>query len=521
MKKDNNQYVATIVQKRDLGDDCFLIYFDHLSVGEMDEETLLFKDKDGNTFIPISNTFKLTSPETPLMYDEIVMLKDMREIAKENNTTLKSILADYEDMAKKTVHVISKGKNGTLYKKTVTADEISEELQEDPLPLQNPSGKEITIDDLEELMIDINEGKYTEDELQSILESLKATGEDINSVIEFVEANQKEKETNEEEVEHHFNVKEVFNEVVKTLIGQDEACLRTITEIARKELDNREKRQGILLTGKSGVGKTELMRLIEKYTSIPVHRIDSSELTVPGGYPYGKTIEEELWSLYEKCGKNKKSAEKAILFFDGIDSWLSREEECNPDIMRIPLNVMDGKTYHACKDITNPRKTVDINTSNMTVVLGGTYSNKNDFGFLQKKNGKDILNKTMRDFVEKGQMPKNYMGRVSIIKLNDLDVESLKRILNESNESPTKVQEEVFKKLGVKITFTDGYIEEAANTVMKKEIGAHSLSNTINESTWKALYEVESNPEVYEEVIIDRESLYDEDAYQLIKKRSN
>jgi len=469
--KNIKMYVATIVKKNNLGNDCYLVSCDHVSVGIIDEETQLFTDQEGNQYSPMSNPWSI-SLENPYMYDSIVTLDNMKEVAESSKVPLKRVIDEYEEMSKKVLYLVSKTEDGKVLSTTLNTDQLKEGAreadysEEDTKKGENAPG-EITIDNLEELILDIWEGKYTDEELQLILDELKLTSQDIKDVIDYVEMNM-HKEEIEEEKETFVDVKKVFHEVIKTLIGQDEASLKLITEIARKELDAREKRQGILLTGGVGVGKTELMNLVDKYTDIPVHRIDSTQLTVPGGYPYGKTIEEELWSLYEECGKNKKNAEKAILFFDEVDSWLSREEECNPDVIRIPLGIMDGKTYQACPDITNPTRTVEINTKNMTVVLGGTYLDKNDLGFLQKSSERQNSHTTMRGFVEKGQMPKTYMGRL---------------------------------------------------TVIKEEIGAHGLSNAVAESTWKALYEVQSNPGVYSEVIMDQEALEDSSHYQLVKKR--
>ncbi len=526
MKKNSNKYVVTIRKKNNLGENCFLVSYDHVSLGDINKETQIFTDEEGNSFSPLDNPYMIAS-EVPFIYDSVIPLENLKTIAKNSQLSLKNALVEYEREVKKTLYLVGKTEEGQTFKTTLNMDEIKGDLNqrddqnfEESEEKMNPETKEITIDNLEELIIDISEGKYTDEQLQSILEELELTSEDIKDVIEFVKSNMKNLPQEEQEyVKPTVDIKKVFNEVVKTLIGQNEACLKLIVEIARKEMDSREKRQGILLTGNVGVGKTELMRLIEKNTEIPVYRIDSNELTVPGGYPNGKTIEEELWNLYKKCGNNKKTVENAILFFDGVDSWLSREEECHPDVIRIPLNIMDGKTYSICSDVTKLQKPVEINTENMTVILGGSYTNKSNFGFLQKNKDGVASEISIKDFIEKGQIPREYMGRLSVIKLNSLDSETIQRILLESDESPTKIQEAIFEKLGVKITFTNGYVKEVADRVMEEEIGARGLNNTVSNSTWKALYEVQSNPETYEEVIMNEESVKNSNNYQLIKKR--
>ena len=119
------------------------------------------------------------------------------------------------------------------------------------------------------------------------------------------------KKTSEE-----IDIKELFRNVTKTLIDQDEGARRMITEISRL-IDSDERDYAIMLTGDTGVGKTLLMSLISLYIGRPFIKIDSTQLT-GAGY-VGNSIEESLWKLYEKCGRNKELAEQAIVYFDEID----------------------------------------------------------------------------------------------------------------------------------------------------------------------------------------------------------
>ena len=78
------------------------------------------------------------------------------------------------------------------------------------------------------------------------------------------------------------NIADVYSKVTKILIAQDEPTRRVITEIARKEMHEKKKKEGILLTGATGVGKTKLMELIAKYTDRPIHKVDSTQITTAG-----------------------------------------------------------------------------------------------------------------------------------------------------------------------------------------------------------------------------------------------
>ena len=172
---------------------------------------------------------------------------------------------------------------------------------------------------------------------------------------------------------------------------------------------------------------------------------------------------------------------------------------------------------------------VKISTKDMTVILGGAYTDvyrnlleKNGVGFGSTVSSKPRYRKaTTEDFVKFGMMTDEFMGRVTVIKLNDLSVDDIKRVMLESDQSAMKIQKDIFEKLGVKITFTDGYTTTVAINADKKKAGARGLNGIIDESTWKAFDEVYCHPGEYEEVILDEETVEDPTHYQLVKKRES
>ena len=341
------------------------------------------------------------------------------------------------------------------------------------------------------------------------------------------ELEEDEKEEKEEKKEK-IDINELYKKVTETLIAQDEPTRRVIIEIARKELDERKKKEAILLTGPTGVGKTELMRLIAKHLDRPFIKVDSTQLTVPG-YS-GKDIEQVLWELYLKCGRNKKKAENAIIYFDEIDKKGSskKSDVSGQGVLNLLLQFIEGSTYDACSDLKKSTNIVKINTANMTVILGGAYNDvykhlqeKNTMGFSGVVSSKERYRKaTIKDFVEKAGMTDELMGRLAIVRLNDLDVEDIKRVMLESNESAIKIQEKIFNELGVKITFTDSYVSSVAQEAIDKKTGARGLNSIIDETTWKAFDAIYDNNDEYEEVIITEETLKDPDSFQLVKRKT-
>ena len=122
------------------------------------------------------------------------------------------------------------------------------------------------------------------------------------------------------------------------------------------------------------------------------------------------------------------------------------------------------------------------------------------------------------DFIELGMLPDEFMGRVSIIKLNDLDVEALKRIILESDESAIEIQKKLFKKLGVKLTLADDFVDALANRAIKKNTGARGLNTAVEESTWEAYGDAYSHLGKYSEIILGAETIEDPKQYKKVMK---
>ena len=559
----SKKYIVTIMDRHYLGDGNYLFSTNHASIGEIDEKTGIFTDRYGNEFAPMANKEMLLS-EIPYAYSNTEELATIKE-SLGKDVTLTQAISEYEYLCKKVVYFIGKTEADDVYCMTLNLDNIRRQVEHikefgDSDEEKEETETETSISDeddydssaLDKLILDVVNGKYTLEELKTIRNTLRNNTEDLEQALDTIDLqidatenheSFSEAASNKAYKEHKEEVKEIvkptynkkvdiddlFKKVTKTLIAQDEPARRVIAEIARKELDERKKKEGILLTGPTGVGKTELMRLIAKYLNKPFHKIDATQITVPG-YT-GKDIEEELWDLYLECERDLDRAEHAIIFFDEIDKKgsSSKSDVSGQGVLNLLLQFIEGATYEACENMSRPMNKVKISTKDMTVILGGAYTDvyrnlleKNGVGFGSTVSSKPRYRKaTTEDFVKFGMMTDEFMGRVTVIKLNDLSVDDIKRVMLESDQSAMKIQKDIFEKLGVKITFTDGYTTTVAINADKKKAGARGLNGIIDESTWKAFDEVYCHPGEYEEVILDEETVEDPTHYQLVKKRES
>lgn len=469
MKKDNdkNKYVAAILQRHYIDNNKYLYTFHHLETGSYDEQLHCFIDRNGNEYAHMSDE-SLFYSEIPYSYDSIIEKKQLHEFFGQD-MPLSQCISLYEDILKDIACFSCKTKDGRIGRVAINLNQF-ESLINGQMPpeiqnMQNVTSTTSSQDvdpeaSLDNLILNIIDGTYTIDELKKLRESAQTNYGNLENLLDTlnlqIEASEKgesfvklKNEKKQKELEETFeDVKDdkkkegisedkkddeiciftdridlikILNAIKKTLIAQDDPARMVITEIARKEQEPKLKERGILLTGQTGVGKTKLMSLIAKNLDRPFYKIDATKLTVPGYV--GTDIEEELWKLYVNCGKDLNKAEHAIIFIDEIDK---KGSDKNSDIsgkgvLNTLLPFFEGTEYDACESVKTSTQKVKINTSNMTIILGGAFQSmydnlkgKKEIGFKlespneQEKNVEEKKAET-EDF-EKAGIPKEFVG---------------------------------------------------------------------------------------------------------------
>ena len=388
--------------------------------------------------------------------------------------------------------------------------------------------------DYDKILASLMDTDFTEEQLSDLYNHYLNQLEGAENVIDYLEEllpefeELKEREENPSKFERKpINVLDLHDKVTKTLISQDKPALRVIAGIASLDLDNRNK-FGMLITGSSGVGKTKLLQLIAKYLDRPFLFIDSTQLTSTG--IVGKDIEEYLWDLYVSCDYDLEKAERAIVLFDEIDKKRSSSngDHVGRGVLNTLLKFLDGTTYSACENSQHkePGTYVDIDTSNMIVIASGAYedlyhsTDKHVSGFETPSEVKKNKEIGPEDFVKRGDTPREFMRRMSVIvHLNDLYDKDFTEILYKSNESPTKIEQEKFKKLNTKLTFTDECMKKLGKVAYEKGLGVSGLVGEVEEITWQPFVDVISNQGEYEEIIISDKTIDDNTNYQFVKRK--
>ncbi len=197
------------------------------------------------------------------------------------------------------------------------------------------------------------------------------------------------------------NINREDNKVLKNLnknlklsvFGQDKAIneLSRVVRLSRSGLREKEKTIGsYLFAGPTGVGKTEIARVLAKVLNVKLLRFDMSEymerhsISRLIGSPPGYVGFDEGGALTEAVNKNPY----AVLLLDEI-------EKAHTDIFNILLQIMDyGKlTDHNSRKI-DFRNIILIMTSN----VGASSLDKNNIGFTGKQTSEDNLNEINKMF---------------------------------------------------------------------------------------------------------------------------
>lgn len=533
---DEELYVTTILERHYLAKNTFAFSILHCATGSYDKKTGIFTDDiDGEEYCSILDMCQLTS-EVPYAFNNVINVDELQQLYGETDDDY-DVIKKYEDDVKSFIYIVRviDGVPGCFIINFTDDKENNDnyiEKSETPV-LENDviNNAKNTMTQKEQLDLvekEVVSGVYSASQLKLLKDSIKKDIDKYQSITDLINEKLEEKEDTTDDT--LLDINKIYKKITKTLIAQDAPTRRLLVELARKlsdtDEDLKKNRPGILVTGSTGVGKTKLLSLAAENLHLPFMIVDSTQLTMPGYV--GRNIEEYLWDLYIKCNKDKDKAEHAIIYFDEIDKKgsESKSDVAGQGVLNTLLKFLDGATYTACANPQQmlPGSFVDIDTSKMIILAGGAFADlyeefnnrKEAVGF-KTNDIKRQTEPTIEDFYNVG-IPREFMGRFpTIIHLNDLSKENLKEVFTKSDESPLLKEKEHFKKVGVKLTATDDYIEAIANKAYELKYGARGLAGLTLESSWMAYDDVSTNRGRYSEVIVSKETVRDSSKYELIE----
>ena len=293
----------------------------------------------------------------------------------------------------------------------------------------------------------------------------KCTEQDIFEVISsFLNVPINSISTTEEEI-----YKNLENNLKKEIIGQDEA-IQKISDaviISRSGLRETSKTAiSLLFKGSTGVGKTEICKVLSKLLNIPLIRFDMSEymeehsvsklIGAPPGYKDAGNGKAGNGLLINAIDENPY----CILLLDEI-------EKAHPKILNLLLQVMDnGKLTSSMGKPVSFENVFVIMTSN----IGACNSNKISIGFLSN----DDNSQSEKDY-ESGFLPEFRNRLDATVTFNKLSNEVLKKICIKFLEE----LKQILKNKKFDLVYNNDIIDYIINKLPSNDNGARPIKHII------------------------------------------
>lgn len=302
-------------------------------------------------------------------------------------------------------------------------------------------------------------------EVEETLKNVQVTEEDISKVIELwtgIPAN-KIAQTEYDKIKH---LKEALS---KRVIGQDEAVDKVAKAIKRTrvQLSKRRRPASFIFVGPTGVGKTELVKVLGEElfdATEPLIRVDMTEYMEKHsvskliGSPPGYVGFDEAGQLTEKVRRRPYS----VVLFDEI-------EKAHPDVMNILLQILDeGRINDSQGRSVSFENTVIVMTSNAGSTDRGTGVgfNKTDSDI-----AKDKAMKALRDFLRP-----EFLGRIDeIVVFNPLTEENyagIAGLMLDEMQSPLEEKH-------ISLRYTDEALKTIAHKAYGQKLGARDIRRVI------------------------------------------
>ncbi len=320
------------------------------------------------------------------------------------------------------------------------------------------------------------------------------------------------------------DIEHLYQDISSYVINQDEAIQSILTSIW-KHYNAFGKKRNILIIGKTGVGKTAILRRLTSIVDIPSIIVNASSYTASGYV--GLDVADMLSSLVSSASGNIQKAENGILVIDEIDKLgqegkgglAVKERAVQEELLKL---VEDG-----IFQVNYKGNTYNFDTSKLMIIAMGSFSREevqkiNKIGYISQNNNpqnSDAI-KAMQNRLSKNGLIDEFVGRFPIvIELNNLGIHDHLRIMHEGKDNILYLNKQFFTRQGVTLTLEKGTTEAIAEMSSKSPYGAREIDTIVEYMLKKASFEIACHHDTYSELIVSPETIKDNSKYHLVRKK--
>lgn len=286
-------------------------------------------------------------------------------------------------------------------------------------------------------------------------------------------------------------------------------------------------KSNVLMIGPTGSGKTLLVKTLAKILDVPFAIADATTLT-EAGY-VGEDVENVLLKLIQNADYDIEKAQRGIIYIDEIDK-LSRKSENRSTtrdvggegVQQALLKIIEstiasvppqGGRKHPQQEM------LQIDTTNILFICGGAFEGLDKIVQKRMRSSSIGFNANIKsaneikidystdvqpdDLIKFGLIPE-FVGRLPIVTgLEDLDDESLQRILVEPKNSLVKQYKQMFKIDGFELDFEQGAIEYIAKKAFDLKTGARGIRTILENRMLDLMFDL-PDPSAVQKIVITR-----------------